>query len=196
MQDSRILKDLLAYSRISLLSCLRLCAMCLYSRISLHTVASRAGAPAARRAGCPGLEREHNFQECTRAYDDRALCWNDGNPYRRAYALSPYALTYVALLPKVLSISSITAHSTPDLALTRYNFTLRTCLYNGLKEEIRCAQSSTARAQIVAPVVADTRTCRDVRTTANHCMCVCIYIYIEREREAAIYIYIYMFDLC
>ena len=33
-----------------------------------------------------------------RAYDDRAYCWNIGIPYKRAYALSSYALTYVALI--------------------------------------------------------------------------------------------------
>ena len=32
-----------------------------------------------------------------RAYDDRAWGWNIGLPYNRAYALSSYALTYVAL---------------------------------------------------------------------------------------------------
>ena len=32
-----------------------------------------------------------------RAYDDRAYCRNVGIPYKRAYALSSYALTYVAL---------------------------------------------------------------------------------------------------
>ena len=32
-----------------------------------------------------------------RAYDDRAQCWNIGIAYKRAYALSSYALTYVAL---------------------------------------------------------------------------------------------------
>ena len=33
-----------------------------------------------------------------RAYDDRAWCRNVGTPYKRAYALSSYALTYVALI--------------------------------------------------------------------------------------------------
>ena len=32
-----------------------------------------------------------------RAYDDRAYCRDIGSPYKRAYALSSYALTYVAL---------------------------------------------------------------------------------------------------
>ena len=32
-----------------------------------------------------------------RAHDDRALCWDEGIPYKRAYALSSYALTCVAL---------------------------------------------------------------------------------------------------
>ena len=32
-----------------------------------------------------------------RAHDDRAKCWNIGISYKRAYALSSYALTYIAL---------------------------------------------------------------------------------------------------
>ena len=32
-----------------------------------------------------------------RACDDGAWCWNVGIPYKRASALSSYALTYVAL---------------------------------------------------------------------------------------------------
>ena len=39
-----------------------------------------------------------------RAYGDRAWCWNIGIPYKRAYALSSYALTYVALSSDEASI--------------------------------------------------------------------------------------------
>ena len=37
-----------------------------------------------------------------RAYDDGAQCWNVGIGYKRAYALSSYALTFAALTPRNL----------------------------------------------------------------------------------------------
>ena len=42
------------------------------------------------------LDSVRNAQ--VRAYDDRAQCWNIGIPYKRAYVLSSYALTYAALM--------------------------------------------------------------------------------------------------
>ena len=42
--------------------------------------------------------RSHSFRSVqVRSYDDRASCWNVDIPYKRAYALSSYALSYVAL---------------------------------------------------------------------------------------------------
>ena len=40
--------------------------------------------------------REYLRSARVRADDDRAWCWNKGHPYKRAYALSSCALTYVA----------------------------------------------------------------------------------------------------
>ena len=56
---------------------------------------------------CPGVVEEAVDEERegqkglrsaqVRASDDRAYCGNIGTPYKRAYALSSYALNYVAL---------------------------------------------------------------------------------------------------
>ena len=59
------------------------------------------------RSAPPCSEPSTKPQKCTqvRAYDDRAWCRNIGIPYKRAYALSSYALAYVALISLSLSLS-------------------------------------------------------------------------------------------